>query len=135
MSLQPATKDGNPVTQLQCKKCRVRLATMDQVEQHTPGVGQAAFSYFKRTRGLAGGKPAPIDSCNTFFLNQEAVALWGGAAPEASVLEGRLDCPKCNTKLGLFHLAGTQCSCGAWIAPAYCIQKARVDLSVVLKSD
>ncbi|KAJ1341213.1 hypothetical protein BSLG_004218 [Batrachochytrium salamandrivorans] len=130
MSLQPATKDGNPVTQLQ-----IAAGYHGSSGAAYPGVGQAAFSYFKRTRGLAGGKPAPIDSCNTFFLNQEAVALWGGAAPEASVLEGRLDCPKCNTKLGLFHLAGTQCSCGAWIAPAYCIQKARVDLSVVLKSD
>ena len=45
----------------------------------------------------------------------------------ASSSEGKLTCPKCNAKLGLFRWHGNQCSCGTWVAPAIQIHLSKVD--------
>ncbi|XP_075244139.1 dual specificity protein phosphatase 12-like [Convolutriloba macropyga] len=43
------------------------------------------------------------------------------------VLSGKLCCPKCRNKLGSFNWSGAQCSCGAWVAPAFQLHKNAVD--------
>ena len=40
---------------------------------------------------------------------------------------GNLCCPQCETKIGAFDWAGIQCSCGAWVSPAFQIQRAKTD--------
>ncbi|KAI3623478.1 YVH1 [Malassezia furfur] len=44
-------------------------------------------------------------------------------------LSGRLQCPnvRCNAKLGTWTWAGSQCACGAWVTPAFALQRAKVD--------
>ncbi|CAG8462514.1 1645_t:CDS:2 [Ambispora gerdemannii] len=42
-------------------------------------------------------------------------------------LDGKILCPKCNSKLGNYNWAGMQCSCGAWITPSFSIHRERVD--------
>ncbi|XP_043681426.1 dual specificity protein phosphatase MPK-4-like isoform X2 [Vespula pensylvanica] len=45
-------------------------------------------------------------------------------------VEGKLNCPKCNTKLGSFSwIAGSQCPCGSKIAPAFYLVPSKVDWS------
>jgi len=46
-------------------------------------------------------------------------------------LSGKLYCPKCKSKLGSFDWAGSKCSCGKWVTPAFQVQKNRVDLRKV----
>lgn len=46
----------------------------------------------------------------------------------AQPLSLQIVCPKCTGRLGSFNWAGNQCSCGAWITPAFLIHKAKVDV-------
>lgn len=39
-------------------------------------------------------------------------------------VEGKLSCPKCATRLGTYCWAGAQCSCGAWVTPAFQVRQA-----------
>ena len=41
-------------------------------------------------------------------------------------VQGKLKC-SCGQKLGSFHWAGMQCSCGAWVTPAFAVGKSKVD--------
>ena len=43
-------------------------------------------------------------------------------------VQGKLRC-SCGHKLGSYHWAGMQCSCGAWVTPAFAVGKARVDVT------
>src|SRR5690554_6802729 len=38
-------------------------------------------------------------------------------------LEGKISCPKCDSKLGTFKWSGGQCSCGSWVTPAFMMHK------------
>ena len=64
-------------------------------------------------------------SCSSLFL--EPIS-WMSEVMDGS-LAGKITCPKCSGRLGSFDWAGTQCSCGAWITPAFQIPKRRVDIT------
>jgi dual specificity phosphatase 12 len=42
-------------------------------------------------------------------------------------LDGRLECPKCHSKVGGYAWQGQQCSCGKWITPSFSLAKSKVD--------
>lgn len=44
------------------------------------------------------------------------------------VKEGTIGCPKCRGKVGNFSWIGIQCSCGAWMAPAFAFSRSKVDV-------
>lgn len=46
---------------------------------------------------------------------------------EQGKLDGRLECPKCNTNVGKYAWQGMQCSCSEWIVPGISLAKGRVD--------
>jgi hypothetical protein len=46
-------------------------------------------------------------------------------------VEGRLECPKCNSNVGKYAWQGMQCSCGQWIVPGLSIARSRVDESIM----
>ena len=69
---------------------------------------------------LSAGKPA-----------MPAIFLQSDAADALSMVEGKLACPKCATRLGSFNWSGAQCSCGAWVTPAVQVVRSRVDEWVV----
>ncbi|CAG5096991.1 Similar to MKP-4: Dual specificity protein phosphatase MPK-4 (Drosophila melanogaster) [Cotesia congregata] len=50
-------------------------------------------------------------------------------------VEGKLNCPKCETKLGSFSwISGCQCPCGAKVAPAFYLVPSKVDWSNVVQN-
>ncbi|KAJ3034268.1 dual specificity phosphatase 12 [Rhizophlyctis rosea] len=115
------------VRQLKCKKCRRTLATEHNIVPHTPGAGQSAFSYHKRASPFS--SESSSSPCTSYYL--EAMEWIKGL--EGGEMEGKINCPKCDAKLGSYSWAGTQCSCGTWVTPAFAVQRGRVDEGSVLQ--
>ena len=88
-----------------------------QLTTHEPNVGQRAFRHRKRDSG-----PEAAVGCSSFFLCEEAML-----GPAFSQVDGKLACPKCTAHLGSYTWSGMQCSCGAWVAPAFQVVKSKVD--------
>jgi hypothetical protein len=65
-----------------------------------------------------------VDGCASYFLQEQLPWM-----DEESLAEGKLKCPneKCQTRLGSFDWAGSQCSCGTWVTPSIKLTKSRVD--------
>ncbi|KAF9994679.1 dual specificity phosphatase 12 [Entomortierella chlamydospora] len=120
-----------PQTPIKCKKCRRALVARDSVITHTPGQGQNAFQYRKRNATLHVSEaiqsntstitPQSSTTCQSYFI--EPVEWIQGLHG----LEGKVSCPKCDSKLGTFNWSGDQCSCGAWVTPAFMLHKGKVD--------
>ncbi|KAG2176268.1 hypothetical protein INT43_005502 [Umbelopsis isabellina] len=134
---------------LRCKKCRRVLVDKDNIIEHEPGKGQQAFSYHKRDSSLnitetASGDQGEINTsanvnaslnpllaslassknnCSSYFIEPME---WISNLDQWSI-EGRLDCPRCNTKLGSYCWSGAQCSCGRWVTPAFTLHRKQVD--------
>ncbi|KAI9233061.1 MAG: dual specificity protein phosphatase 12 [Podila humilis] len=116
---------------LKCKKCRRALVARDSVVTHTPGQGQSSFEYRKRDATLNVteaihtdiSKINPVAStvCQSYFIEP---VEW---IQELHGLEGKISCPKCDSKLGTFNWSGEQCSCGTWVTPAFMMHKGKVD--------
>ncbi|KXX75647.1 Tyrosine-protein phosphatase YVH1 [Madurella mycetomatis] len=102
------TADGGGDMVLRCKKCRRVLATSAFLVPHQ-GRGNAEWS-----------------DCPHFFI--EALS-WMRPILEEGMLEGRLACPntKCAASIGRYAWQGFKCSCGDWVAPAFSLQKSKVD--------
>ncbi|EGO55818.1 hypothetical protein NEUTE1DRAFT_86514 [Neurospora tetrasperma FGSC 2508] len=92
---------------LRCKKCRRTLATKPFIVPHQ-------------------GKGNKERDCGHYFV--EALS-WMRPTLEQGELEGRLTCPnqKCLASVGRYTWQGFRCSCGDWIAPAFSLQKSKVD--------
>jgi dual specificity phosphatase 12 len=101
-----------------CRKCRTPLFGQDDLEEHAP-----AQHKFNARKLYHGGVNAA--SCESYFLSSHKLPAWAG---DISDVEGRLSCPKCKTKVGTWHWAGAQCSCGTWVSPAVQIPKSKVDV-------
>ncbi|KAL2022182.1 hypothetical protein VTK56DRAFT_6011 [Thermocarpiscus australiensis] len=94
--------------ELRCKKCRRLLASHPFIVPHQ-GRGNAERS-----------------DCPHFFI--EALS-WMRPILEQGALDGRLACPnaKCAASIGRYAWQGFKCSCGDWVAPAFSLQKSKVD--------
>jgi hypothetical protein len=89
---------------LSCKKCRSKLfSAPDLVEKH-------AF--------------LPSSSCSSYFLRD---------APEwfdpmsTGENEGKLSCPKCETRIGNWNWSGVRCSCSEWVTPGFQLHVGKLD--------
>uniref|UniRef100_A0A8C4QIH2 protein-tyrosine-phosphatase n=1 Tax=Eptatretus burgeri TaxID=7764 RepID=A0A8C4QIH2_EPTBU len=92
---------------------------------HLPGSGN--FASNKRHVPLAVDTTPSLVAepplCSSWFVEPLAwmeTSLLG-------VTQGQLSCPKCRVKLGSFSWCGLQCSCSAWVTPAFCLHRARLD--------
>ncbi|XP_071821242.1 dual specificity protein phosphatase 12-like [Apostichopus japonicus] len=106
-----------------CRKCRRALFKEGSLIGHSPGRGQLSFKWHKQGQPLAQPEEGGAEGCTSHFIHPVA---W----MEEFLLgqqEGKLSCPKCSARIGCFYWAGQQCSCGAWITPAFQIHKNRVD--------
>ncbi|KAF9579834.1 dual specificity phosphatase 12 [Lunasporangiospora selenospora] len=123
---------SRPLPPLKCKKCRRALVSRDNVIEHMPGQGQNAFEYRKRDAVLHISEAIQSNNttvrhgasgagCQQYFV--EPVEWIQGLQG----LEGKIACPKCDSKLGAFNWSGDQCSCGAWVTPAFMMHKGKVD--------
>jgi dual specificity phosphatase 12 len=52
-------------------------------------------------------------------------------AVQEGLVESKLQCIKCEARLGNFNWAGMQCSCGAWVNPAFQLHKSRIDAAAL----
>jgi len=104
-----------------CRKCRTPIFSDTMLESHQEGKGQSAFKFGRRdARGTAANL-----GCTSHFLNPDATA-------SLSEIEGKICCPRCSARIGGYHWAGMQCSCGAWVAPAIQVVKSKVDESIII---
>ncbi len=64
--------------------------------------------------------------CQSVFLDPN---LWSEsfAIELPTDQEGKLQCAKCQAKLGHYVWSGTLCSCGQWVSPGFAISKSRID--------
>ncbi|KAI7733963.1 hypothetical protein M8C21_031969 [Ambrosia artemisiifolia] len=102
-----------------CKKCRRIVASQDNIVSHERGEGQKSFKWKKRTGDVTNG---PLE-CSSIFVEP---MKWMQVVEEGNV-EQKLQCIGCNARLGSFNWAGMQCSCGAWVNPAFQLHKSRMD--------
>ena len=106
-----------------CRRCRQPLLRPANITAHERG--QQGFSYRRQAkeRERLGGAPteeveadesgAAGGDCTSYFLDEPL--QWMRDA--SSDVEGKLNCPKCSTRVGVLKWAGAQCSC-EWEAAA-----------------
>ncbi|KAF7561550.1 hypothetical protein G7046_g2591 [Stylonectria norvegica] len=95
---------------LRCRKCRCTLATGPFIKNHKPFVRPGR----------------PTEPCQHYIIEPLS---WMRSTLEKGELNGRLICPnaKCGAGVGRYDWKGFRCSCGAWIIPAFSLQKGKVD--------
>ncbi|KAL2930871.1 hypothetical protein RDABS01_036281 [Bienertia sinuspersici] len=104
-----------------CKKCRQIVASQDNVVSHEQGKGEASFGW--RNRRVESDS---LPECTAIFVEPLKWMQTGEQVQEGYVYE-KLYCMGCKSRLGSFNWAGMQCSCGAWVNPAFQILKSRID--------
>ena len=119
----PMPKEYDPnTTRFACKMCRTVLFNESDLEDPPHTKSQHSFSTRKMKYGA--NMNFAENRCQSAFL---ADGLdWMGDIRLSH--EGKLSCPKCSGKLGLYKWHGTQCSCGTWVVPAIMVHKSRVDI-------
>jgi hypothetical protein len=72
-----------------------------------------------------------VDGCASYFLADQLPWM-----DEEMLVDGKIKCPnlKCQSRLGSFDWAGSQCSCGSWVTPSIKLTKSRVDLILTTKA-
>lgn len=62
--------------------------------------------------------------CAHFFLEPQD---WMQQTIAQGELDGKLECPKCHSKVGTYAWQGMRCSCGKWVTPSFALGKSKVD--------
>ena len=107
-------------SQYACRMCRTILFDEDDLED--PPHSKASHSFSRRKHDKSAGRSGSASQCESKFLS--GALDWMG---DTSAFEGKLHCPKCDFKVGLWKWAGSQCSCGTWVTPAIQIPNGKVD--------
>lgn len=105
-----------------CKKCRKPLFQQCNINPHDVDETKCFRSHAQKVTVL---KQNNSIQCSSYFLEP---IKW----MEDSIvghLNGKLECPHCNFKLGRFNWSGARCSCGMWITPALQVHASNVDKS------
>ena len=110
-----------------CRKCRRRLARGAHVLPHQYGRGMNSFSWkTRRKEAHATSSKGFVGKCSSMFITPLSW-MRGIEDGDGGDISGKLTCPGCDTKIGAFAWSGIQCSCGAWVSPAFQIQHAKTD--------
>ncbi|KAK9447130.1 protein-tyrosine phosphatase-like protein [Limtongia smithiae] len=110
--------------ELRCKKCRCPLSTGAAIIPHSPRPTSSSQQLLRSTKIGPGMVSVLQQGCNHYFLDP---VRWMKPELEKGELEGKFDCPKCNTKIGSYRWQGMQCTCGEWVTPGISVQRGRVD--------
>lgn len=109
---------------LRCRKCRGFVATrcqlaVDEYSTHRYTLNSSCGSYFldpdAQTVDLD-SKTKLLNLCSRYDKDSDAP------------IEGKIQCPKCSSKLGHYSWHGQKCSCGSWQVPAFMLNKDKVDI-------
>lgn len=120
-------KENQELIQLKCKKCRYVLCNSNKFIYHLPPSDDSKQSKFIRrvpNKRKIISIEAASSICSHFFVEP---ILWMKDELEKSEIEGKFNCPKCETKIGGYSWRGSRCSCGKWMIPSLHIQRAKVD--------
>lgn len=85
-------------------------------------MGKAAWSPSENSYKGVGG------TCSSVFLKEAPNWL-----QDVSSNTARIQCPKCNAKIGSYSWSGAQCSCTRWITPAFQFLLSKVDPKGVIQ--
>ncbi|XP_038893904.1 probable inactive dual specificity protein phosphatase-like At4g18593 [Benincasa hispida] len=113
---------SNTQVMYRCKKCRRIVATQESMVTHERGKGESCFKWNKRSGNSRGIENKPAD-CTSIFVEP---MKWMETLQDGHD-EEKLVCIGCKARLGSFNWAGMQCSCGAWVNPAFQLHKSRLD--------
>lgn len=94
---------------------RRTLATSQYLVEHSPKQNPEAPEQSSRVPGTA---------CAHYFVD---ALSWMRPELEQGKIEGRLECPRCQTNVGKYAWQGMQCSCGDWVVPGISLAKGRID--------
>lgn len=111
-----------------CAKCRSLLANSEVFIPHSPPFDENDKQlYF--TKSVYKGKRI-IDKqkgsveCTHIFT--EPLNWMRDTITNENELEGKLNCYKCNSKIGGWNWKGSRCSCGKWMIPAIHLMKSKI---------
>lgn len=114
--------------ELRCKRCRQVLANDNDVDTHEAPDASSLQSQFIRTapnsRRIVKAEEAST-KCSHHFVTEPL--YWMKKELDHAHIEGKFQCPKCETKVGGYSWKGSRCSCGKWMIPAIHLQSAKVD--------
>lgn len=125
---QANEKDDENWFGFKCAKCRALLASSSVYLPHLPPYEkddkQMYFTktVYKRKRVI--DRQTGHNECTHVFT--EPLQWMKEKITNNEELEGRLDCYKCNTKVGGWNWKGDRCSCGKWIVPAIHLLKSKI---------
>ncbi|KEG11357.1 dual specificity phosphatase 12 [Trypanosoma grayi] len=124
-----------------CRMCRRALFTEREMMPHDPDPTCSGNKGFKQRGGTncnntSNNAAREVQPCTSYFLDPD-VALWVAAESRevhrvsggADVSPDTIYCPHrgCGAKIGTQSWVGSQCSCGAWVSPAFKIHGRAVD--------
>jgi dual specificity phosphatase 12 len=112
-----------------CRMCRITLFGGGDLQDPPHESSKHRFSHRKLNHGAVSSHS--METCQSYFL-QDCLE-WMGHDIRNGVAEGKLNCPKCDAKIGTWIWSGTQCSCGTWVVPAIQIPKSKVDILLAPK--
>lgn len=98
------TIGNEPVIFYACRRCRYCLFDSTAFQEHSK-LGHNALK------------------CSSLFLEEPP----GNLGIKDIEQEGKLNCPKCETRVGQWSWIGSKCSCGEWITPAYQYTRSKLD--------
>lgn len=107
-------------TRYACKRCRSIL--FGEADLEDPPHAQSLHNFRKKGPKAGYGNNGIAKKCANIFLAQSLPWM-----NELNDLEGKLHCPKCQTKVGHYSWTGAQCSCGTWVTPAIMVPVSKVD--------
>lgn len=112
-----------------CRKCKFVLFTSASLTTSAEGDilshgtdDGGAVKDFQKNRSDATIKSA----CSSWFLC-EPYPAWMKDVVQKEEENGKIPCPKCEVKAGIFCWSGAQCACGRWIVPAIYFPKSKLD--------
>ncbi|KAG0532587.1 hypothetical protein BDA96_04G120100 [Sorghum bicolor] len=118
--VNPEKQTSDPGVIYRCRKCRRMLATQEFVVTHEVGAGGKSFRAGKQSNVNEDGEKT---ECPCIFVEP---MKWMQTVEEGYVAN-KLFCMGCKARLGQFNWAGMQCSCGAWVIPAFQLTKSKID--------
>lgn len=102
---------------VKCKNCRDLILTDADVIEHR--VSQL-LTWENILFSHSEGSKSPVCTDGLFINPQPWISHQD---------EGKINCPKCNQKLGSFKWKGSRCPCSARMTPIFYIMKNRVDIT------
>ncbi|RNA06253.1 Dual specificity phosphatase [Brachionus plicatilis] len=109
-----------------CKKCRFQLFTIPKIVNHNEESNNQGFEIKQKSQFYAKSNSTRFNN-NTICKREVYTEKLEWFENQLDEITGKINCPKCDSKLGSFDWSGTKCACGAWITPSFHFSKSKID--------